>query len=319
MTGDRDATTDLSGDVRLTGRHDPPVRLRETEDVYVGTGAVDGTLRLDDVEYVFTDVATGDSEDDVTAATELTGDLEDGYVEDVDGDVVLTGAEDVFVEHDAAETVDDIGAEQVFRDDAAAPTKPPDDYEVRVTGWDHAREARDPRDGVSVRGAKNEIAIREASHDLTVYVTGWDNEIRVEGRDADVTVFFVGRDNHVSVGPYLSVTTAAESGFDNVVESDPLPPEAVIQTSKDEAFADAFIGRHKVTWQEAAPDRDWCPNCGSDADALIERRQKDAFFIFGVPVRTYDDGGVSYECEQCTPHAVGGVSLPEAERRDVLQ
>ena len=314
-----DAPTErLSGDVRLAGGHDAPVGLRGAEDVYVGTGGVDGVLRTADAEYVFTDVAPGADGDGESVATDVTGDIEDGYVEDADGDVVVRNVEDVFVEYGAAEAVSDVGAEQVFYDDSAAPTKSPEDYEVRVTGWNHSREARDPRDGVSVRGANNEVTIREASHDTTVYVTGWGNEVRVEGRGAGVTVFFVGRDNTVSVGPYLSATTAAESGFDNVVDVDALPPEAVIQTSKDEAFADATIGRHKVTWQEPADGKDWCPNCGSDADEVVARRQKDAFFLLGTPVRTYDDGGASYECEQCSPHAVDP-TLSEDERKDALR
>ncbi|MFB6152432.1 MAG: hypothetical protein ABEJ40_11565 [Haloarculaceae archaeon] len=327
MTANWDAPTeDYSGDVRLSGRHEPPVGLRDTEDVFVGPGAVDGTLRLDDAEYAFTDVPVdGDGEDaaersagDVSVGTAVVGD-EDGYVEDVDGDVVLRGVEDVFVAAGAAGALDATGAEQVFHDGAATPTDSPAAYDVTLTGWNHSREARDPRDGVSIRGAKNEVRVTEASHDLTVYVVGWDNEVRIEGRDADVTVFFVGRDNRVTVGPYLSVTKAAESGFDNAVEAEPLPPEAVIQTSKDEAFADATIGRHKVTWQEPAKDKDWCPNCGTEADAIVERRQKDAFFLFRVPVRTYDDGGVSYECEECSPHAVGDVALSEAERESALR
>jgi len=319
MADEWDAPTErYSGDVRLAGGHETPVGLRGAEDVYVGTDAVAGTLRLEDAEYVFTDVPAGDAPDEASVATDVAGDLEDGYVENVDGDVAIRDVQDVFVEYGGADRIDATGAEQVFYDDRAAPTAAPDDYEVRLTGWNHSREARDPRDGVAVRGAKNTVTVREASHDLTVYVTGWDNEVRVEGRRADVTVFFVGRDNRVTVGPYLSATTAAESGFDNALQADPLPPEAVIQTSKGEAFGDATFGRHKVTWQEPAGGKDWCPNCGSEADAVVARRQKDAFFLLGTPVRTYDGGGVSYECEQCSPHAVDP-TLSEDERKDALR
>ena len=323
MTGNWDAPTEeYSGDVRLAGSHETPVGLRGAGDVFVGADGVDGTLRIHDAEYVFTDVAANGEADDESVASVVTGSLEDGYVEDADGDVAVADVEDVFVEYGGADALDATGAEQVFYDDTAAPTGSPDDYEVTVTGWNHSREARDPRDGVSVRGAKNEVSVSGARHDLTVYVTGWENEVRIEGRDMDVTVYFVGRDNRVSVGPYVSVTTGAESGFDNVVESDPLPPEAVIQTSKDEAFSDAFVGRHRVTWQEPAADKEWCPNCGESADAIIERRQTDAFFLFKVPVRTYDDGGTAYECENCSPHAVGRVGrvgLSEDERKDALR
>ncbi|WP_123538004.1 hypothetical protein [Halosimplex salinum] len=338
MTDSWDATTEeLSGDVRLAGSHRPPVGLRGAEDVFVGSESVAGTLRLADAEYVFTDVSAdgetpnggetqndGDETRDAPAdhpavATEVTGDLEDGYVESVDGDVVVAEVGDVFVSHGAADALDAAGAEQVFHDDAAAPTGSPESYDVSVTGWNHTREGRDPRDGVSVRGAKNEITVTEAKHDLTVYVTGWNNEIRIEGHGMDVTVFFVGRDNRVSVGPYVSVTTAAESGFDNAVESDPLPPEAVIETTKEEAHDGTVFGRHRITWQEPAPDKEWCPNCGESADAVIARRQKDAFFLLGTPVRTYDDGGVSHECERCSRNVAGGVELSERERKEALR
>ena len=328
MSDSWDAQTErYSGDVRLAGSHETPVGLRGAEDVFVGPQSVDGTLRLADAEYVFTDVAAngGDAEnadatgDRPAVATEVTGDLEDGYVEDVSGDVVVSGVGDTFVAADAATTLDPAGAEQVFHDDAATPTGSPEGYDVTVTGWQHSRDARDPRDGVSIRGAKNEVSVTEAKHDLTIYVVGWENEVRIEGRGIDATVFFVGRDNRVSVSPYVSVTTAAESGFDNVVESDPVPPEAVIQTSKDEAHSGKIFGRHRLTWQEPAPDKDWCPNCGENADAVIARRQKDAFFLLGATVRTYDEGGVSYECERCSRHVAGDVALSEDERTDALR
>ncbi|QLH81467.1 DUF3060 domain-containing protein [Halosimplex pelagicum] len=326
MSDTSDARTErYSGDVRLAGSHEAPVDLRGAADVFVGPDGVAGTLRLADAEYVYTDVVppgdggTDPAESPPAVATEVTGDIEDGYVENADGDVVIRDVEDVFVASGAAEAVDPAGAEQVFHDGAATPTEDPAGYDVTVTGWDHTRDARDPRDGVSVRGAKNTVEVTEGKHDLTVYVVGWDNEVRIEGRGVDATVFFVGRDNRVSVGPYVSATTAAESGFDNVVDSDPVPPEAVVQTSKEEAHADATVGRHRITWQEPAPDKDWCPNCGEDADAVIARRQKDAFFLFGTAVRTYDDGGVSYECERCSRHVAGDVALDADERRDALR
>ena len=327
MSDTWDARTErYSGDVRLAGSHEVPVGLRGAEDVFVGSDAVDGTLRLADAEYVFTDVpadgTAGDGEiapDRPSVATEVTGDIEDGYVERVDGDVVTREVADVFVAADAADALDPAGAEQVFHDDAGTPTTDPSGYDVTVIGWDHSRDARDPRDGVSVRGAKNDVTVTEGKHDLTVYVVGWDNEVRIEGRDIDATVYFVGRDNRVSVGPYVSVTTAAESGFDNAVESDPVPPEAVVQTTKDEAHSGKIVGRHRVTWQEPATDKDWCPNCGEDADAVVARRQRDAFFLLGTPVRTYDDGGVSYECERCSRHVAGDVRLSEAERKEALR
>jgi hypothetical protein len=313
-------TSEYTGDVRL-GNRTECVGLRGPEDVYVLSGAVDGELAVRDAEYVFTDVPATSTPgvDGADVEATVAGDVADGYVEDVADDAVVAGAEDVFVAFDGASTLSTAGVEQVFHDAAAAPTRPPGEYDVSVDGWNHSREVRDPRTGVAVVGAKNEVTVRAAAHDLTVYVAGWDNEVRVEGKNAGVTAYFVGRDNRVSAGPFLSVTTAAESGYDNVATADPVPPEAVVQTTKEEAHRDAFIGRHRLTWQEPATDKEWCPNCGADADAVVVRRQRDATFLFGVPVRTHDDGGRSYECEQCSPHLLEDVSLSEAERRSALR
>jgi hypothetical protein len=327
----------VSGDARVA-EDDGPVGLGVPEDVFVHGDAVAGDLYVRDGEYVFTDVPTdGDgtaSTDDTTASTDGdrgassdgTGPAvetaieggEDGYVEAAGGDVVVDGVEDVFVHHRGADRVDASGAEQVFTDETAQPTKPPAEYEVTVSGWQHDREARDPRDGVGVVGARNEIVVRELEHDATVYVVGWGNEIRVEGRDAEVSVFFVGRDNTVTVGPFLSAAVAAESGFDNTLDHEPVPPSAVVQTTREEAHEQATFGRHKLTWQEPADGEEWCPNCGSNADAVIRRRQRDAFYVLGRPILTYDEGGESFECEHCSRYDAP-VSLSEAERREALR
>lgn len=307
----------VSGDARLDG-HAGTVGLSVAEDVFVHGDAVTGELVVDDAEYVYTDVpaARSGQPDDRTVETAVAGE-EDGYVQRVDGDLVVRGAADVFVADAGAATLSAPGAERVFHDDEAAPTKPPDDYEVRVAGWRQTETARDPRDGVAVVGARNEVTVEQAAHDLTVYVVGWGNEVTVEGTDADVTVFFVGRDNRVSVGPYLEATTAADGGTDNELHREPIPPEALIETAESEAKSGLLFGRHRLTWQ-APTDEEWCPNCGADADTVIVRRQSDAFYLFGVPVWTFDEGGAAYECEECTT-VVGRVSLSESERRAALR
>lgn len=310
---------EFTGDVRVDGGATEPVELRGAEDVYVSAEAVAGRLTIVDPEHIFTDVpADGEDGDADAVRTVITGDLDDGYVDRVDGDLLITEVEDVYVEHRAAETLSSLGAEGVFYDDAAAPTRSPEDYEVSVSGWNRTREVKDPRDGISVRGGTNELTVRDARHDLTVYIAGWGNEVRIEGQAVEVTVYFVGRENHVSVGPYVTATTGAESGFDNELESDPLPPEALVEQTEDEAYRGAFFGRHKVTYQEPAPEKEWCPNCGESADAVITRKQRDAFFLFGTPIRTYDSGDGAFECEHCTPVAIGPVELTPDERKRIL-
>ncbi|ELY97893.1 hypothetical protein [Natrialba asiatica] len=320
MTGNENAVQrSLTGDVRLNGGEATPVELRGADDVYVRADAVDGRLTIFDPEYVFTDVPTeGEHVDRDDVRTVMAGDIEDGYVDRIDGDVLVTEAEDVFVEHGAAEHVSTVGAEQVFFDDAAAPTRSPDGYEVSVSGWQQRHSVRDPRNGVSIRGGKNELTVTDARHDLTVYVTGWGNDVRIEGQAIDATVYVVGRENRVSVGPYVTATIGAESGYDNELEADPLPPEALIETTREDAYGEAFFGRHKITYQEPAPDKEWCPNCGESADAVITRKQRDAFFLCSRPVRTYDSGDGAFECEHCTPFATGPVELSPDERKRIL-
>jgi hypothetical protein len=73
-----------------------------------------------------------------------------------------------------------------------------------------------------------------------------------------------------------------------------------------------------VTYQVPATGESWCPNCGAEADAIVERHYRDAFFLFGVPLYTFDEGGDSYDCEACAT-LPPNTRLSEAERRDLLR
>ncbi|MFC7078756.1 hypothetical protein [Halorussus caseinilyticus] len=308
------------GDVTLTGHEDAPVEVRDPEDVYLRTGSVEGDLELRNPEYVFTHQPTGDA-DVGDPETVVRGNLEDGYAEPggVTGDAIVADAEDVFV---SAETsggdLSVVGPENVYADDVALP-RDPDDYDVSLTGWKQSGSASDPDAGVRVAGADHEVSVEKARTDLDVYVVGRDHEIEITGRSASVSVYLLGYDNTVRVGAYLDSEVVADTGFDNEVISEPYPVEDLIETSKDEAFDRAGFGRRKVTYQVPAEGDDWCPNCGEPADAIVERHQMEALFVFGRPVKTYDRStNPAKECEHCSRSAFDA-SLTERERKDVLK
>lgn len=312
------SATHYDGDVTLTGESGPVV-VEDPADAFVRTGAVDGDLKVVDPEYVFTDAPVSGETAVGEPELRIAGDLEDGYVDrrGVDGDAVLVDAADVFLAADATTGVVDVtGAESVFRADE----DPPDTtgFETLV-GWRRDATLEDPAAGVALVGARHDVTVTGVTEDLTLYVVGHDHRLRVEGppdRDVSLTVRFVGYDNTVRVGPYQTVGSTTEAGYDNVVDADPYPVSDLVETTKGEAFGLATFGRQKVTYQTEA-DEEWCPNCGTDADAVIERHQTDAFLLFGIPVRTYDEGGVSYECEACAVRT--DASLSEAERQSVLR
>lgn len=320
-THDWNATeVSYSGDVTVDGGETAPVGVAGLEDCYVEAGAVTGDLRVLDAEYVYTAEPTGDA-GAVDPATELTGDLEDGYLRSsgVDGDAVLADVEDVFVAPAAVEgDLELVGAENVFRPGDETTRRDPSTFDLTVAGWQRSTERSDPSTGLTVLGARNDVTVTDVPDGFEVLVVGWQNEVRVEGSASDVRVSFVGHDNHVGTGPFVDAERGGVAGGDNALERDDYPVERLIETTKSEAFGRVTLGRSKVTYQEPAPDEEWCPNCGAEASAVVARRQRDSLFVLGYPVFDYEVGAASYECEQCSPRAGPDVKLSAEERKEVL-
>ena len=316
MTDDAPQTT-YSGDVTLTGSERPPVELRDPEDVFVPTAGVGGDLDVRNAEYVFTHHPVGSDATVEGAETAIRGDLEDGYVERVDGDVRVVDAADVFVAADAVDGAFSApGAENVYADDDP-PAVTPGEYDVTTIGWRQSGSASDPGVGVYAVGTDHDVELEGVRTDLDLYLVGHGHDVRVDGRSADLSVHFVGYGNTVHVGPYLTATVASETGFDNEVDAAPYPAEDLVEMSRREAYSNAGFGRRKVTFQVPADD-EWCPNCGEAADAIVERHWMEAFFCFGIPLWTYDRStDPARECEHCSPNAVHAELSPE-ERRDIL-
>ncbi|MGB9955388.1 hypothetical protein ACOZ4B_03190 [Haloferax prahovense] len=320
----RNATT-YDGDVTLNGSERPPVELHDPADVFVGGASVAGDLTVQNAEYVFThapvtdDAAVGDGTvGDAAVETEIRGSLEDGYVQSVDGDVLLGDAEDVFIAADAADgAVSAPGAENVYAGEAT-PVAAPDDYDVSTFGWKQSGSATDPDTGVYAVGMAHDIDLTKVNSDVELYLVGHGHEVRVEGRGAAVSIHFVGYDNTVNVGPYLASSVETDTGFDNAVDADPYPAEDLVEMSRSEAYSNAGFGRRKVTFQEPANGDEWCPNCGKPAEAIIERHQMEAFFLFGWPLWTFEQStNPARECEHCSPNAIHA-ELSASERREIF-
>ncbi len=304
-----------SGDVTLDGSHPGPVHLEGTDDTYVLTGAVDGDLRVENPEYVYTQQPTGGTAEFDTPQTKIAGALEDGYVNTTTDSVVLSDVEDVFIPHNAVTgTIEVVGAENIFIDDHTLPQNL-ERADTTVSGWQQTKQVASLTDALYVTGAQCEVAIDNIRHGAEIYVVGYENSVRVEGGDVSVDVHTVGRDNTVSVGSYITANQASNTGSDNQITQDEYPIDDLIDTTKPEAFSG--FGSSKLAWQEPA-DKDRCPNCGTRTTAVIERHSQHAWLLFGYPVKTYDSGNVSYECKECT-HTAGDVGLTDDEYQQAVR
>jgi hypothetical protein len=307
-----------SGDVTITGDEQTPVELVDSGNVHVLRGAVDGDLKVVNAEYVFTNTPPGGTATIDQVATEIGGDIKDGYVvpEGTTGDVLIRDPEDVFIEHDAVGgELQIVGAEQQFHDDSAAHPPARDQYDETVTGWQRSTTLDRPTTGVAVAGGRCTADLRDVTGDIDVCVTGWQNTVEIRG-SGTVSLHLAGSHNTIETGPYIDLTVASDTGVENTITDQPLPHEALIETTKREAAP--FFGRAKVTYQTPAPDADHCQHCGAAAQTIIERHRLDAFFLFKRAVYRFEDG-TSYRCEECSRARPTDATLSESERRDLFE
>lgn len=315
-----DSATTYSGDVTLTGSLDAPIEIRGLDDMFLQMNGVEGTLTVSNPENVFTHCPLGETASTNDTETIVRGDLEDGYVQEgaVSGNLDIADAEDVFIPVGASATLSVSGAENTYSASEIDVPVGEELYDSVTTGWRQSAAVEDPETGAYVTGAHHTVEIDQTVNDIDVYVVGYGHEVTVTGRDAAVSVVVLGHENTVRVGQRLSVAEQSTTGFDNEIIDDPYPTEDLIETTKAEAFDDAGFGRSKVTYQVPATDEQWCQNCGEAADAIIERHQLDAWFLFGRPVRVYAKSmNPAMECEHCSMNTVA-TELSEAERKNLL-
>lgn len=314
-------STTYSGDITLSGDEQAPVKLDDPENVHIESRAVDGDLKVLNAEYVYTNTPTSGTTEIDDIETEISGTIEDGYFESGggSGDIVVVDAEDVFIEHDAVGgDLQVVGEEQRFHDESDTTPHPREQYDEELTGWNREMGVTDPNTGVSLTGGQNSVWIEDTDDEFELYLTGWNNSVRVDGHGS-VRLHLVGAKNTVEVSAYTDITVATETGHDNMISADNFPVEDLIKTSQSAAYREAFIGRKKITYQVPATGEEYCPGCGATADAIIERHQEDAFFLFGYPIYQFEADGGSYECEQCSTHAYPEVQLSESERKNLFK
>lgn len=315
-----DSATTYSGDVTLTGSLDAPIEIVDPDDVFLRAGGVAGELTVSNPEHVFAHQPIGETDGVDGVETTIQGNLEDGYVQDnaVSGDLCVTDAEDVFIPIATASDLSVAGAENTYT--AAGIDVPTDTnvYDSATIGWRESATVTEPDTGATLTGAHHTVEIEQTTTDIEIYVVGYGHEVTITGRDAAVRVVVLGYENTIRIGQRLSVAEQTLTGFDNEVIDDPYPVSDLIDTTKQEAFSGAGFGRSKVTYQRPATDEQWCQNCGTAAEAIIERHQMDAWFLFGYPLKVYGKSmNPAMECEHCSMNAVSG-DLSEDERKNIL-
>lgn len=311
-----------TGDVMLNGSVATPVEINGAENVHIQSGSVDGDLILDDVEFVFTGQesdteAVLDTEISALTETKFYGpQMEDAYVQNSNGDVIITEADDVFIEPDAVTgDILVIGAEQQFHQET--PSVSHANAEASVVGWKQNISETNPNSEIIALGSKCTVTVNKIREHAEVYVTGWENTIYLDGR-GDVTVTVIGSHNEIEVGGLLDAEIN-KIGVENVVRKEDFPVEELIEQRKSEAFTNAGFGKDTVTYQEPTTTDDGkCPVCMADADAIIERTTVEAFFLFGHPVYQYGDKTTYNECEECSDVSTTEVELTEADRQQIL-
>lgn len=191
--------------------------------------------------------------------------------------------------------------------------------DVVVTGTQAARDVGETAEDVRVEADRSSVACTAAT-DITVAVLGDRNSVTVEGADVAVTLRVDGERNSATVGEAVSLTVRDE-GRGNSVQREQFVKDTgpdLVRTAKDEAYADlGWFGTSIATYQTEATEREYCHNCGRDADAIVYRHEERVLSVFGVTI-TLGERATSDECEHCTEQIpADAIELTEAERRDI--
>lgn len=313
---------DFTGDVTLNGGEETPISIIDAENVHFRRNSVTGDVKLINPEYVFSSQRPTEKtvpSDDIE--TTVSGSIEDIYVphDAIEGSIIIDGAQDVHIEPNAITgDIEIVGEEQLFYSQLTDSPYGHGVYDAHGVGWKRSVSVSDPKHGVSVTGGRCTAEITDVTADIELIVSGWNNTVDITGRTATVTVYLLGSQNTVRTSPYIDLETDIQAGIENTIEQEPVPASDIVETTRKEAYAGHLLGRDTVTFQEPATDKDYCPNCGANASAIITRRQEDAFFLTNTPVYRFDAGGNSYECENCSVNATPDIQLSEEERKQVL-
>lgn len=312
-------TQTVDGDVTLTDAENTPAKVTKPENVHFLPESVDGDVKLINPEYVFKPSDGTEATTMEDPAVEYTGSVEDSYIEtgSVTGDLIVENPEDVFFAHNAVNgSISIVGGEDTFTDPNG--NEPNGDFPHEVGYWGQFNSFENPSDGIRVVGGRNEVTITELRDDVEVYVLGWNNDVAVNSERGTVNIHIVGSHNTVTADEYTELRVQTNAGVENTLTDKQFPTEELIETTKKEAFGDKTFGRHKVTYQKKAVDASYCKSCGEETETIIKRHQKDAFFLFGKPIYTYESTQGSHECVECSDVADLDAELTEEERKDIF-
>lgn len=192
--------------------------------------------------------------------------------------------------------------------------------ELRVVGTRKSRSLGEVSGTVTVESEQGSVDFT-ATDDVTLTVGGERNSVTAEGSDATVHLTIEGDRNSVSVARSLDLDIVGDEGVANSIDrhgEESSGPD-LVRTDREEAYADVGLFDYTlVTYQTNATEREFCHNCGRDAETIIHRHEETVLSVFGLTVTVGERTG-SDECPACTPHVPDeDVALTESERREIF-
>jgi ribosomal protein L34E len=194
------------------------------------------------------------------------------------------------------------------------------DDTVTVVGTQKSRSLGDVCGSVAVETTRGSVEFT-ASGDVDLVISGDRNSVAAAGTDATVRLTIEGDRNSVSVARALDLDIVADEGRANSIDrhGEDSTETDLIRQDRDEAYADLGLFDYTVvSYQTRATEREFCHNCGRDAETIVRRHDEKVLRIFGLTVSTSERTATD-ECPNCTPYVTDDeVELTESERRDIF-
>lgn len=194
------------------------------------------------------------------------------------------------------------------------------DNEVRVVGTRKSRSLGEVDGQVIVESEQGSVDFT-ATDEVELRIDGTRNSVTADGTGETVRLQVAGDRNSVSVANALELEILADDGTANSIDRHGNEPEQsdLIRTDKESAYADLGLFDYTmVSYQTTATEREFCHNCGADADPVIKRHEEKVLSAFGLTI-TVGERSSSDECPDCTPYVSDeDVQLTESERREIF-
>jgi len=192
--------------------------------------------------------------------------------------------------------------------------------EIRVVGTQKSRSLGEIDGSVSVESERGSIEFT-ATDDVSLTIGGDRNSVTAGGSDATVRLTVEGDRNSVSVAQALDLEIDADDGSANSIKRHGSEREGpdLVRTDRSEAYADLGLFDYTmVSYQTRATEREFCHNCGADADAIVRRHEEKVLSVLGLTL-SVGERTSSDECPECTSYVPDeAVALSESERREIF-